>query len=85
MHIYGRNTVHFLGLPSMGLVVVGELFEKSVEFSVGGVVGLVLVLLSMSGLVESISDKRVVSTLICKYYVIRLVLFPIMHVSNFIV
>ena len=69
----------------MGLVVVGELFEKSVEFSVGGVVGLVLVLLSMSGLVESISDKRVVSTLICKYYVIRLVLFPIyMHVSNVI-
>ena len=72
----------------MGLVVVGELFEKSVEFSVGGVVGLVLVLLSMSGLVESISDKRVVSTLTCKHYVIRLLLFTMnvyMHVSNFIV
>ena len=56
----------------MGLVVVGELFEKSVEFSVGGVVGLVVNLLSMSGLVESISDKWVVSTLICKHGVIRL-------------
>ena len=60
----------------MGLVVVGELFEKPVECSVGIVVGLFLVMLSMVELVESIADNWVVSTLICKYYVIRLVLFP---------
>ena len=47
-----------------------ELFEKSVDTSVTGVVILVVFMLSMSELVESISDELVVSAVICKYYLI---------------
>ena len=70
--IYSRNIVYFFGIPSLGFAVVGEFFEKSVDTSVAGVVGLVVFMLSMSELVESMADALVVSALICKYYVISL-------------
>ena len=74
-------TIYFLGLPSIGFVVSLELFEESVETSVVAVVCLVVVMLSMSRLVESISDKWVVSTLICKHDIIRLLLFTCIYAS----
>ena len=61
----------------MGFDVTGELFEESVESTVIGVVDLVVVMLSMSGLAESVSDEPVVSTLVCKYYLIKSVLLTI--------
>ena len=61
----------------MGFDVTGELFEESVESTVIGVVDLVVVMLSMSGLAESVSDEPVVSTLVFKYYLIKSVLLTL--------
>ena len=61
----------------MGFVFAGELFEESVETTVVCVADLVAVMLSMLLFVESFPDERVVSTSMCKYYLIKFVLLAL--------